>query len=240
MREPSTIRERGIAFTAPMVLAILYGRKLQTRRLVELDEFGPSDTKGYDFSFRDRKKRWHDHTTATLLEKVAPVRIGDRLWVREAWRADRLFDDRPPRDVPEWSPTLMLADETHRGGHLGHPGRYRHARYMPRHFSRIDLRVRTVRVELLGDISDVDARAEGLKALTKDGGQTVKWGIPDRDGLPGTDDHGWPWCDWNADPRVAFATLWDRVHGEGAWERDRYRWVWVYGFEVESGAGGAT
>lgn len=34
--------------------------------------------------------------------------------------------------------------------------------------------------------------------------------------------------------RDAFAELWERVHGDGAWERDRTRWVWVYGFEVAS------
>lgn len=143
----------------------------------------------------------------------APCAVGDTLWVREAWRADRLFDDRPPRDVPEWSPTLMLADETHRGGHLGHPGRYRHARFMPRHFSRIDLRVTDVRVERLGDISEADARAEGLRL------HAAGW----TDGVNGYD---------TLSARDAFAELWEHVHGDGAWERDRSRWVWVYGFEV--------
>lgn len=238
-----TLRERGIAFTAPMVLAILDGRKLQTRRLVDLREFGPSGTKGYDWTFRARSGTWQDYTTERLLEKVAPVRVGDRLWVREAWRVSTDFDHLSPRALldHESDPVVhYLADHDLESEPACPRGRYRPARFMPRKLSRLTLRVRTVRVELLGDISDVDARAEGLKALTKDGGQTVKWGIPDRDGWPGTDDHGWPWRDWNVDPRVAFATLWDRVHGAGAWERDRSKWVWVYGFEVESGAGGAT
>jgi hypothetical protein len=206
--------EKPILFSGAMVRAILDGAKTQTRRLVKLDGFGPTSDPNprLDFCFYRGDRDIHV-STQTLIKNEAPVQPGDTLWVREAWWADRLFDDRPPRDVPEWSPTLMLADETHRGGHLGHPGRYRHARYMPRHFSRIDLRVRTVRVERLGDISEADARAEGLRL------HAAGW----TDGVNGYD---------TLSARDAFAELWEHVHGDGAWERDRSRWVWVYGFEV--------
>ncbi len=89
------------------------------------------------------------------------------------------------------------------------------------------LEVTDVRVQRLGVISDADARAEGLSTVTKDG-KLYKWGIPDRDGWPGTDDYGWPWCDWDVSPKKAFFRLWDAIHGKGAAEKNPT--VWVYQF----------
>lgn len=92
--------------------------------------------------------------------------------------------------------------------------------------SRITLPVALVRVERLQDITEDDARAEGLAKLTKDGGVTYKHGIADRDGLPGNDDDGWHWCEWEVDPRKAFAKLWDSINSERApWASNP--WVWV-------------
>jgi hypothetical protein len=34
------------------------------------------------------------------------------------------------------------------------------------------------------------------------------------------------------DSREAFIALWESLHGGGAWERDRARWVWVLRFSM--------
>jgi hypothetical protein len=113
--------------------------------------------------------------------------------------------DRPNDRLTKWKPSI----------------------HMPRAASRILLEVVSVRVERLQDISEADAVAEGIKALTKDG-RTIKYGIPDRDGLPGNDNDGWHWCNWMPDASLAYRRLWQEINGFGSWEANP--WVWVVEF----------
>lgn len=168
--------DRPIIFSAPMVRALLEGRKTQTRRLA-----------------------------TSPLRRCEP---GDRLYVREAWRTHRVSDELPPRLLTGEGRVWFEADRDNCDQH----GRLRPGMHMPRWASRLTLIVEAVRVETLGVITSADAQAEGLTSLSKDGGRTNKWGIPDKDGLPGTDDHGWPWPAWHVDPVCAYWNLWDRLH----------------------------
>lgn len=84
--------------------------------------------------------------------------------------------------------------------------------HMPRWAARIVRPITEIRIERVAEISEADAEAEGLTRLTKDGGQTYKWGIPDRDGLPGNDDEGWHWKQWDQDPRQAYRRLWNSIN----------------------------
>lgn len=97
--------------------------------------------------------------------------------------------------------------------------------------SRIRPRVRDVRLERLQEIDALDAECEGLKTISKDGGITWKYGIPDRDGWPGTDDDGWPWHEWDVDARRAFLKLWDQINAERGYPASSNPWVWVVSFE---------
>jgi hypothetical protein len=164
---------------------------------------------------------------------------GDRLWVRETCRAVCLTggkcgvrymaDDafaEPNQNMTQWE---SWADEEawHKlHGYRGGNGLPVPSIHMPRWACRIVLEVVSVRVERLQDISEDDARAEGLKRLTKDRGVTYKYGMVDRDGLPGNDDDGWHWKEWDVDSRVAFRKLWDSIYG--TW--DANPWVWVVEF----------
>lgn len=80
--------------------------------------------------------------------------------------------------------------------------RWRTPLHLPQDRARFLLVVtEPVRPVRLGEIDDADCLAEGVEPT------------------PGQS------------PRDAFLALWARVHGEGAWERDKSRWVWRFCFE---------
>jgi hypothetical protein len=84
--------------------------------------------------------------------------------------------------------------------------RWRPSIHMPRWASRITLRITDIRVERLQDISEDDAKAEGV-------------GYKNPGYLPGTKGN------WIG----SFAYLWNKINGPGAWEANP--WVWVVAFE---------
>lgn len=132
----SRMTDRPIIFSAPVVRALLDGRKTMTRRL----------------AFRNvtAKSLWHR------------VERGDRLWVREAfnifgggdpgtivWAADwrenakaRGLDNIPTAE-PKWKPSI----------------------HMPRWGSRITLAVTAVKIEPIQAITEAEAMAEGIQKI---------------------------------------------------------------------------
>lgn len=105
--------------------------------------------------------------------------------------------------------------------------------FLRKEAARIWLQKSATKVERVCDISREDAIAEGLACISKDGGRTYKYGIPDSDGLPGTDDYGWPWSEWDSDPVQAFKKLWCKINGADTWND----WAWVNSFKVLSTTG---
>jgi hypothetical protein len=79
--------------------------------------------------------------------------------------------------------------------------------HMPKWVCRCRLRVLSVRPERLQEITEEDAKAEGVRYFT-------------------------PTIDVDPIPRqqVAFRYLWESIHGPGAW--DVNPWVWRYEFEA--------
>ncbi len=153
-----------------MVRAILDGRKTQTRRVI-----------------KEKLMRGE----GAHVNNCPYGKPGDRLWVRETWQGP-LFYDEIPEDwnsdkykTPEYCYYKASGDSCDfTDSDDNFVERWSPSIHMPRWASRILLEVTNVRVERLHDISEEDAIAEGLKAITKDG-KTIKYGIPDRDGYPG-------------------------------------------------------
>lgn len=218
-------KERPILFTGPLVRAILEGRKTQTRRLVKATGGRvriPGTRRALVLG--EQGLMWRPHGGAELQpyprpEEASPYGVpGDRLWVREA---HYIY----PSPAPCWTGLPMR-----RGEHKGQPaiayyregfdrafsGRWRPSIHMPRWASRIDLRVTSVRVERLQDISEEDARAEGVdmshRLVALDSGQ--EYG-------PGEG------------AALRFRLLWDSINAKRApWESNP--WVWVVSFEREA------
>lgn len=226
-----------IPFSPPMSRAVLDGTKTQTRRgLVRLrrfgkvTQFGASDTAGYDWHFRDPQERWHDLRHAELL-KALPYEVGDILWVREHWRAPAHHDTKKPIDLDPRSMTIRfeaggyISNIDFRGDYrpFDEPnyaegvtfGRERRGMHLPRWASRTTLEVTEVRVELLQEISEADARAEGVSPL------------PSGRYHCGFDDEGEVTC---RSPVTAYAWIWNAINGEDAWSGNP--WVAAYTFTV--------
>lgn len=139
---------------------------------------------------------------------------GDRLWVREAWRTVESLDEIRPSMLADRVPIRYEADGFVRGKLRESTGRYRHARFMPRWISRITLEVTNVRCERLHDITDADAKAEGVEPLPFE-----------RKLYPSK--HAATVTEWSH--RAAFQLLWESINGAESWRSNP--WVWVVEFK---------
>ncbi|WP_318368423.1 hypothetical protein [Enterobacter sp.] len=205
------VTERGMIFNAPMVRAILDGRKTQTRRIMKPQpEVCPRG--GHWWSSNVFKTMLHVEEEMQngkggwggLAGDACPFgTVGDRIWVREtfasglstkstlAYRATHKREDLEDGfyDTIKWTPSI----------------------HMPRWASRITLEITDVRVERLNDISDTDANAEGVLA------------------------------DALSPARYVFGSLWQSIYGADnpqSWQANP--WVWVIEFKRIEGDGHAT
>ena len=184
------MKERPILFKSPLVRAILAGQKTVTRRIFKLPH-----------------GLWETSATGELVPIPANCpygKPGDRLWVRETWARIRVTQ-APDQ---EWVVYRESDNRTDYGGP------WKPGIHMFRRDSRILLEVTAVRVERLQDITEEQARAEGIT----DGGCT-NCGNNEPCG-----------CDCPAPSAVdSFYHLWNSINGAGAWEADP--WVWVIEFK---------
>lgn len=226
------------------------GKKTQTRRIImpQPEHVQVHDYKGQRLYDGEHRLFWWKTLSWALMEdmqrELAPWCPhgwkGDRLWVKETHYR---FTGVPPAVSEDGFEIAPDGDPYQARIYADHPqaNAWRDAAiltkvpsiHMPRWASRLTLEITAARVERLQDISKEDAQAEGLSTLTKDG-SLYKYGIPDRDGWPGTDDDGWTWSNWHPDPRQAFRRLWDSINSDRAsWASNP--WVWVIEFLPLSG-----
>ena len=224
--------EKPILFSAPMVNAILEGRKTQTRRVMSVQP--PERYDGHvDFGGNSAFAVWlgeteeQDSTHGGAL-KFPYGNIGDSLWVRENIRFGIGYDGVKPSAIPK-EPHIKRWYEADTGlGHVPHGfGVLRPNIFMPRYFSRILLDITGIRVERLNDISEEDAQAEGvpenmtyvpvqvgqeaMEAL-KAGGHTK---FIERMVNPPV------MQDW----RAGFRRLWESINGQESWDENPFVWV---------------
>lgn len=191
--------DKPIIFSTPMVRALLAGNKTQTRRVLKVDL-----REGIDSIFSEGRKMWEGCSWTGDRRETIPVRYfsGDRLWVREHWRAANAYDDLSPSAMGGEESIYYEADQVWQtwGWPLpvGPEDRFRQAMHMPRWASRLTLIVSDVRVQRLQDISEADAWAEGCKpGIVNDQGNPFPAEEPSADGKGMI---GWDCArDWYAD-----------------------------------------
>jgi hypothetical protein len=232
----SQIKERPILFSAPMVRAILEGRKTVTRREVKKKAALDCLASGFEPAF----------LTLPGNSDLCPYgRPGDRLWVRETWYCDHFEVMRGPYLKPDDldigeaidDGTLVYAADGLAPYEQEQPT-WKPSIHMPRWACRILLEITAVRVERLQDISEEQAQAEGC-FFTDYGQQCAHGGTGWKDiGIcPAVVGHqqrtGWAWDKTTSheeclgSPRWAFANLWNATGGD--W--DSNPWVWVVEFK---------
>lgn len=162
------IRERGIIFSAPMVLALLEGRKTQTRRTKGLDAI---NTRPGDYRLRGVEDGlWYFannlHSDGDTSAKCPYGQPGDRLWVRETWRyyasalnPEANFGVQYRADGainywPDWDKAMQAQ--------CSPSSKWRPSIFMPRWASRITPEITDVRVERVQEINECDIVAEGI------------------------------------------------------------------------------
>lgn len=236
--------EKPILFSSPMIRAILDGRKTQTRRVVSPQPTCPHGawtwwpTPGHGFAWpRDPQGEGCPYDA-------------DRLWVRETWRV-RQFPRRTIELHEHDTQCIVEHDDEawwERWGKRSAGGRWQPSIYMPRWASRLTLAVKSIRVERLHDITEEDARAEGVERSSCAQHFAAD---PDRD-------YGWENYLWHGRPeasrslvdawphqfsnyskgaapaRGSFSSLWQSINGKRpgcSW--DSNCWVWVVTFRRE-------
>lgn len=145
--------DRPILFSGSMVRALLDGRKTQTRRVLSNARFASIFNGEWADSYV------LDPGNASWRDQEARYRVGDRLYVREAWRVPAQDDKIAPRDLER---QIIGYEADCVAGQIPSTGKFRQAMHMPRWASRLMLPVSEVRVQRLQDISEADAKAEGM------------------------------------------------------------------------------
>ncbi len=149
------MREKPILFNGEMIRAILEGRKTQTRRAVkrELDSRG--------LRYCNPATGWEDWHGNPI--KCPYGDSGDQLWVRETWAVHKKYDSLSARlAYGDEEQIYYKTSPLHEGNFLG---KWRPSIHMPRWASRINLLIKDVRTERLKDITEEDARAEGVASV---------------------------------------------------------------------------
>lgn len=242
----AVITEHPILFQTEMVKANLEGRKTQTRRTKGLElrndnpglwtRQGARTTSIYP-SFKDYDEKINRSPLFEFIKVAGQeegevhftrprYNIGDLLWVKETWA-------NLNGDFQKAEPFMIFKADIHHPNQHG-PVTWKPSIHLPKAASRIWAMVEDIRVERVQDISEEDAKAEGI--LTKPYGSHPGFCTIDytqkvyKSGFrPG-------FCaDTGRQFRSSFESLWISINGQASWEANP--WIWVIKYRILSKTG---
>lgn len=238
------MKEHGKLFNTAMVQAFLEGRKNQTRRVVDahnslVDGSGISkkrwDAAAFDLANATidngpspagnpgpyLKATCAEGTTHRIYSRVQP---GDRIWVKETTINVEDEGYIGPVYVASENGQAILE-----GGLRPAPDDFadvephdiklRSSMFMSRAMARLVFDVVSVRLERLQDISEEDAKAEGLKWH----GLYREWGGVEAHPASRKECPQWRWYQ---KPATAYQYLWQCINGPDSWQANPL--VWIY------------
>lgn len=198
-----------ILFQTPMVQGLIENRKKLTRRTKGLEKVNenPNDWKFEAFGKNPDNEKdnrlcayFTIKGTETWYYQICPYNVGDVFWVRET--SHEIVDSETLKFISYG----YKADNDYKGA------KWTPSIFMPKEACRIFLKLKKIKVERLQDISEEDAKAEGVIAV--------------RPGL---------WKNylvsesyWTS-PIYSFETLWISINGKESMNQNPF--VWVYEFE---------
>ena len=149
-----------------MVRAILEGRKTVTRRVVKPNQFigiAPDDVRNKtpDGFIKNKPllfKPYCDMSDKELVSSIykSPYNVGDVLYVRETWA----LESESENYVTGEKSTIFA----YRADPFNRNGNWKPSIHMPKDAARIFLKVTSVRVERLQDMTKEDALKEGINS----------------------------------------------------------------------------
>lgn len=213
-----------ILFSTQMVKAIINGTKTQTRR--EVKPQLPKTTYRYDgICLEDANKHWMELIKPKGRElelyhgpiKCPYGKVGDILWVRESCQKLILIAPKPNKYVYAADVCNPKFDKPSAG--------WRPSIHMPFEAARLFLRIKSIRIERLKDISSSDAVAEGIEKTKHFESKEFIY----KDYLYYTDSKHKTLHGFYVMPANSFESLWRSINGDNLW--DANQWVWVVEFE---------
>lgn len=203
-----------ILFSTPMVQSILEGRKTQTRRVIKqkdqphlkYDNSCIDYSNGFGWVVKHQIEEDPNRYEITQNFKCPYGKVGDILWVRETWI-----------EAPELCTWKKYSYKADYNSHLAELGKWKPSIHMPKLACRLFLKVKSLRVERLQDISETDAESEGIGKQFS----TLfnEWRFKDYYNVKD---------DWRS-AVSSFQSLWASINGEQSWNDNP--WVWVIEFE---------
>jgi hypothetical protein len=187
------VTDRPIIFSAPMIHALLEGRKTQTRRILKPQpEHCVVDGEPLPIGLMHIEGEPLPRITVGRVVTRQEIRFvaGDHLWVRETWKPFSIYAERAPRDIPR-SKVFYRADEAYGPSNT----KWVLPIHMPRWASRLTLIVESVKVERLQAMNRGDAMEEGCPFPNMANGENP--------------------IDW-------FRALWTAIHGAGSWDHNPF------------------
>ena len=218
------MKERPIIFSNEMVLAILEGRKTQTRRVIKPQPYQPTlEYRRMPPVFLESGEwGWSlDGEIAGPFIRCPYGQPGDRLWVKEVWRPIRVGPNKVTYIEYRADGARIYKDHTYQPS-WSKEEPWRSSLFMPRKYSRIDLEITNIRAERLQDISEEDAKAEGITGPFDVGYPAYR--------MPGDSKPRY------SRPSGAFEDYWNLLNAKRGFGWSVNPWVWALSFKRVSAA----